>query len=308
MFAGVSSDWTCGEEMRSKVTTIIPCYNGEKYIHETIESALKQSYNSQIIAVDDGSTDGTLQILNSFSPLVEVLRHADCENHGKAAALNLGITRSNGEYIAFLDQDDTWASEKVLKSLELMDVQKEIGLVYTNGLWMDFAGSTYETIMRKGHKEENSPISLLMNCYIKSASSVMVRRSVFESVGLFDEKLTGCDDHDMWLRIVERFKIGYIDEPLYNYRIHGNQLSSDIEMWLCGFAILDKACRRNGYNYNVKRKRLAVLYYRVAQHNLKKGCYLRGFGKLLASGVLDPARAWSELSNLRTYLKQEISP
>ncbi len=290
--------------MRSKVTTIIPCYNGEKFICETIESALNQSYcNSHIIAVDDGSTDGTLQILNSFSPSIEILRHPDCGNHGKAAALNLGITRSTGDYISFLDQDDTWTSEKILKSLELMIVQKEIGLVYTNGLWMDFAGNTYGTIMSKGHNEENSPMSLLMNCYIKSASSVMVRRCVFESVGLFDEQLIGCDDHDMWLRIVERFKIGYVDEPLYNYRIHGSQLSSDLRMWLGGFAILDKACRRNGYNYNVKRKRLAVLYYRVARHNLKNGCYLRGLGNLLLSGILDPARSWSELPNLRTRFK-----
>lgn len=167
-----------------------------------------------------------------------------------------------------------------------------IPAIYTNGVWIDEKGNVGSKILPNTFNENNKPIELLMDCYIKSHSSVMVRRSVFDVVGLFDEDLVGgSEDHDMWLRIIEKFKIKYIDEPLFKYRIHDKQISKNIEMWLDGFAILDKACKRNRYGFHVKRKRLAVLYYRLGEYDWKHGSYPSAIKYFFLAGLLNPLRS-----------------
>ena len=276
-----------------KVSCIIPCYNSKSYVKEAIDSVLSQTYANiiEIVVVDDGSTDKTPFILESYQPHINIIHHYANKNCGKSASLNLGIKKSTGNFIAFIDHDDVWFPEKIEKQINIFENFKKIAMVYTNGIWIDDKGKIGSLILPKFFREDNNPLSLLMDCYIKSASSVIVRREVFDKVGFFDENLIGCDDHDMWLRITEKFEIKYIKEPLYKYRYHKDQLSRDVRMWTGGFTILDNACKRNGYNFNVKRKRLAVLYYRLGQYEWGCGNYYKSLKNSFLAGTLDPLRA-----------------
>ena len=276
-----------------KVSCIIPCYNSELFIKDTIDSVLSQTFeNIEIIVINDGSTDKTQSILETYLPYIDIISHDANKNCGKSASLNLGIKKSTGQFIAFLDHDDIWIPEKIEKQINIFKNFKNIVMIYTNGVWIDDKGNIGSLILPKFFREDNNPLSLLNDCYIKSASSVIVKREMFDKVGFFDKNLVGCDDHDMWLKITEKFEIKYIKEPLYKYRYHKDQLSHDVRMWKGGFTILNNACKRNGYSFNIKRKRLAVLYYRMGQYELRCGNYYRFTKNYFFAGILDPIRSF----------------
>ena len=119
--------------MRSpRVGVIIPCYNQERYVGLTINSALAQNYaDFSVVVVDDGSTDNTPAVLNTYSDRITILTHDVPGNHGQAAALNLGIQHTESEFVAFLDNDDLWHSDKLRKQVEVFDRHSDVGLVYS---------------------------------------------------------------------------------------------------------------------------------------------------------------------------------
>ena len=222
------------------VTVIICCYNSQAFIRETLDSAMNQTLaDKEIIVVDDGSTDDTMNILKEYEK-ISIVTHPGYHNRGKSASLNLGLASARGEFVAFLDHDDIWLPRKIERQIEQFESDEDIALVYCDGNWLN-CGQVGSRILGEGFSEPSNPVKLLMDCYILSASAVMVRKRVFNDVGLFDEDLVGCDDHDMWLRIAERYRMVYLNEPLYHYRIHDAQLSSDVRMWMGGRIILDKA-------------------------------------------------------------------
>ena len=118
----------------------------------------------------------------------------------------------------------------------------------------------------------------------------MVRREMFRQVGLFKTNLLAAD-HDLYVRLSEVAKFYYIPDPLIAYLKHTGQLSSERKMWEDGFTILKEACQRYPYGANLKRKRLAVLYYHLAQHDWRNGDYFRSSRNYLLAGLLDPFRA-----------------
>jgi len=185
-----------------KVTVIIPCYNASRYLQQTIDSVLAQTYpNVHIIAVNDGSTDDTAVILNSYADRITVLNHDDYGNHGQAASLNLGFAHNDSEYVAFLDSDDVWHQDKLRKQVHILDEFQNIGLVYTNGYVIDGNGKELYTLFDKNHVENNMTGSILLNCYIRTPSLVMIRSSILKAAGLFTVGII--PDQDMWIRTKE---------------------------------------------------------------------------------------------------------
>jgi glycosyltransferase involved in cell wall biosynthesis len=286
-----------------KVSVIIPCYNRENFIRETIESVLRQTYpNIEIITIDDGCTDSTRKILEEFRGTIKILEHPGRANRGQSASLNMGISSSNGKYIALLDSDDLFAPLKIARQVEFLEENSDIGLVYANGFAIDENGKKLYQMYDETHKEESNPERVLMDCYFLVPNNAMVRRTIFEKAGEFDEALRAGQDHDMAIRLAEVTKMAYIDEPLFYYRRHQNSISAmraDLR-WNNGFVILKKAARRYTYRKSTLRKRKAVLNFRLGQCELEKGNYAVAAMRFASAAVLDPGRSFSVLLRRET--------
>jgi glycosyltransferase involved in cell wall biosynthesis len=201
----------------AEVSVIIPVYNGEKYIAQTLESVLAQTYQDfEIIVVDDGSIDGSADVIRNYTAKYSgKIRYFHQENRGIAAARNAGIKESRGAYIAFLDQDDLWLPDKLQKQINYFDNNKDAGLVYAHSIEFGDRSKNVPTAHHEGFILDK----LIWGNFIP-ALSVMVKKEVFNEVGLFDENraLMGCDDFDMWLRIAARYRVGHVDYELVRWR------------------------------------------------------------------------------------------
>ena len=279
-----------------KVSVIIPCYNRDHYISETIQSVLSQSYqNIELIVVDDGCTDGSRAILEGYGSKITLFEHPERVNKGQSAAINVGLNAATGEYIAILDSDDLFLPTKIEKQVLFLESNCEIGLVYCNGHSVNATGEKIGIFYGSDHVEESSPARLLMDCYFLLPNNSLVRKSLYDEVGGFDESLRSAQDHDMALRIAERTKMGYIDEVLFCYRRHKNSISHTRAKlrWMNGFIILNKASKRYPYSKHIIKKRAAVLNFRMGQCHVEDSEYLKAFIRFLKAGFLDPRRTLS---------------
>jgi glycosyltransferase involved in cell wall biosynthesis len=218
------------------------------------------------------------------------LSHPNNANLGPAASQNLGITETKSDFIAFLDHDDFWYPGKVEEQVKIFEKNPEAGVVYTNGYAVDENDNILFKLLPDDFYEENICGKHLLRCYIKTESSIMVRREIFGKIGLLKTYLLAAD-HDLYVRLSEVTKFYYVPDPLFAYRKHTGQLSLEREMWEDGFIILKEACERFPYGYNLRRKRLAILYYRLGAYDWKNNNYLRGLKNCCLAGILDPLRA-----------------
>jgi glycosyltransferase involved in cell wall biosynthesis len=286
------------EATDTSVSVIVTTYNSGKYVGKTLNSVLNQSYkNFNIIVVDDGSSDNTIDIISTYGDKCTLLHHENNCNLGQSATLNLGISKTKSPLIAFIDSDDMWHSDKLREQVKTLTEYPDVGLVYTNGSLIDENDNVLCEILPASFMENNKPEDMLLKCYIKSPSAVMVRREVFDKVGLFKTYLFNGKDHDMWIRISEIAKFHYIPQNLYYYRKHPNQISKKRSLWIDGFRILQEACERYPYGFNFKRKRMSVLFYRLAEHDYRNGNYIRAMLNITNVAVLDPIRAIKESGN-----------
>jgi glycosyltransferase involved in cell wall biosynthesis len=204
------------------ISVVIPVYNGEKYLAEALESVLSQTYtNYEIIAVDDGSTDGSAAVLARYAEKVSVIRQ---ENRDVSAARNAGIRAAKGKFIAFLDQDDWWLPDKLSVQLQAFSTYPEADVVFTNLVKFNNAGG--QRMARDKHRlclrlRDNNVFRLLAVKNLLMPSAVMSRKSSLVRAGLFDESFKTCGDYQLWLRMAGRgMRFRYIPAPLTMYRQH----------------------------------------------------------------------------------------
>lgn len=212
--------------MKPRVSVVIPAYNAEKYLAETLQSVFAQSYSDyEVIVVDDGSIDGTLQTMKSFEPRIKALSKI---NGGPASARNLAINNSNGEYIAFLDSDDLWMEEKLQLQVEFLDSNPDVGLLYGEALMFSGDGDEKRIEGRIGYTGDPSFRLLLYGDFIPN-STVMIRRACIEKVGLLNEsrELVAVEDYEYWMRVARLFPIAAISKPLAYYRLRDGNLMGD---------------------------------------------------------------------------------
>jgi len=208
-------------------------------LKRAIKSVLNQTFQDfEIIVVDDCSTDNTEETAKSFSDKrINYLRHE--ENKGEGVGRNDGIRNAKGEYIAFLDDDDEWLSEKLRLQVECLDrLPIEIGAVHCGRVDMDaMSGEVLSPVDSKDFNanEKRGDICrrLLQNNFI-TLSSIMLRSKCFELVGAFDESIPMGLDYDMWIRVSERFGFEYINQPLVKYGIHEKKLSNNLSLQIRG--------------------------------------------------------------------------
>ena len=208
---------------KTQVSVIIPTYNRGWTIGEAVDSVLAQDYRDfELIVVDDGSTDNTPQVLDAYRGAIKVFRQ---ENKGVSAARNRGISEASGRFIAFLDSDDLWLPQKLSRQVEFFNTTPDALICQTEEVWIR---SGVRVNPKKRHKKPSGMIfePSLALCLV-SPSAVMIRRSLLEIVGNFDEALPACEDYDLWLRISCRFPVYHIDTPLIIKRGgHEDQLSA----------------------------------------------------------------------------------
>lgn len=220
--------------MRSRVSVIIPAFNAEEYVAETIESVLAQTRAAdEIIAVDDGSTDGTLEVLRRFSPAVTALSK---QNGGPASARNLAIRHSTGDLIAFLDCDDLWMPDKLEKQVGYLDEHPRTGLLFSEADMFSESGGKKVRHSTIGWTADPTFRQLLFGDFIPN-STVVIRRECVDRVGYQNEslELIAVEDYEYWMRIARHFVMAGMAEPLAMYRLRDGNLmgeGSDIDKGL----------------------------------------------------------------------------
>lgn len=211
------------------VSVILTTYNGASrgYLVESIKSVLSQTYqNYELLIIDDGSVDNTKAICEKYLSNSKV-KYIYQENRGLAAARNIGIKNSKGEYICFLDDDDVWKPEKLEKEIKFFEnyQDKKIGMVFTS---LELINKDGRKIAIQSHiAKGNIYGELFYKNIVDAPSSVMIKREVFEKVGLFREYMMSCQDYELWFRIAKHYHVYSINETLVKYRVHQNKMSTN---------------------------------------------------------------------------------
>lgn len=264
--------------MSETVSVVIPAYNAAAFLRQTIESVLAQTRPAlEVLVVDDGSTDDTAQIAQSFGSPVRCLRQ---ENQGLSRARNAGILAARGDWIALLDADDLWLPHKLARQMECLrqhaqhrrtssgkaqrKAQRPAIACFTLTEYVDTAGHVLRC-SEVPHFPDLVEALLLYSCIIGPPSAALLRRETLQEIGLFDPRFSQCADWDLWLRLAEAGPVVYVAEPLVRYRLHGANMSRDIALLERDtFAVLDKFFAA----HNPARGGRTARYCR-----LKKRCY-----------------------------------
>jgi len=219
------------------VSVIIPTYNRAEVLPRAIESVLAQTYEDfELIIVDDGSTDNTEEIIQSYE--FEKIRYVYQENQGANAARNTGIRTANGEYISFLDSDDKFRPEKIKKSIYFLESSPD-----------DCGGVHHSHTVIRNDKIVNIAIArqeglginkLSKSNIIGTFSSFTTRKEILEAIGYLDEQLDASQDYDLYLRIAKKHRIYGITEILTDRFLHGEQITEDIDRKMAGFKQIEK--------------------------------------------------------------------
>ncbi|WP_319521544.1 glycosyltransferase [uncultured Desulfosarcina sp.] len=225
------------------VSVVIPTFNRSDMLKDAVASVLDQDYgNAELIVVDDGSTDATARTLAAYEGRLRLLRQ---ENRGVSAARNAGIRAAAGTLIALLDSDDLWLPGKLRAQVYYFEAHPEALICQTEEIWIR---NGVRVNPGKRHRKQSGDIfeRSLALCLV-SPSAVMMRKSLLDEVGLFDESLPACEDYDLWLRIAWRHPVHLIDTPLIVKRGgHTDQLSRMPELdkyrirSICN--LLDRGC------------------------------------------------------------------
>jgi glycosyltransferase involved in cell wall biosynthesis len=222
------------------ISVILPTYNRDSLLKRAIKSVLRQTFGDfELIIVDDASNDNTPQVVQNLEdPRIKYHRHEF--NKGGSAARNTGIKLSKGEYIAFLDDDDEWYPNKLeLQYKEMKMSPATVGLIYSGAEIVDSVSNKTTAKLYPRHKGDLSK-RLLLGPTVCGSHTVFIKKECFERKGLFDEKLSSCQDWDMWKRISETYTFDYVSSILSRTNIHQDQLSKDFSALIPGREMMIK--------------------------------------------------------------------
>ena len=251
----------------NRISVIIPTYNRADRVVAALGSVLAQTRPpDEVIVVDDGSTDNTSERL---APYHERIHYVCQPNRGPASARNTGIKQASGELVAFLDSDDLWLPKKLERQLAAFANDRALRICHTNEIWI--RNGVRVNPMRKHQKYGGHIFEKVLPLCIVSPSSVIMTRQLLNEMGGFDESLPACEDYDLWLRVLCRYPIAYIEEPLViKHGGHADQRSRTIKG-------LDQ------YRIRALEKLLASgtlipEQYRLALDELTRKCQIYGAG------------------------------
>ncbi len=250
------------------VSVIVTTYNHEAFIAEAVQSVLAQTYaDYEVIVVDDGSTDGTVDQLSRFGDKIHLVRQP---NQGIAGSRNTGIQHARGELLAFLDGDDLWEPEKLRWQVAAASEHPESGLIAVDGINFDGCSVRGQSLLAPFVTErlQGRP-SVTLRCYeqfltenlICTTSQVMIPRSVFDAVGLSDPVFSVSSDRDLYIRIAARYEMTFVGRRLTRWRYLHTSASGPEELRVMRWAVDDIAILK-------KHLRGASPAYRPLMENL----------------------------------------
>jgi glycosyltransferase involved in cell wall biosynthesis len=272
------------------VSVVIPTYNYGKYVVETVENVLNQTYrNFEIIVVDDGSTDDTRERLKAYA---DRIRYVHQENQGCAAARNTGIQAASGEWIAFLDADDLWHPQKLEVQMAYLAKHPDIVLLAANHL-EDLSGGWPAIDIDHELPAESISVEDIVTRSRFGPSCVLTRKDCFAESGAFDSSLApGAEDRDMWIRIASLFPAAILRAPLWWYRIHGSSMSYHAEnMIRSERQVLEKTFAANQLlrkNWPVRLQTFSYFHRSAACMYDTAGMHSRALGQIIWSIVVWP--------------------
>ncbi len=287
------------------VSIVTGAYNASQWIGETLQSVEAQTFRQfEHIVVDDGSTDGTAEIVRGYGGV----RLVQKENGGAPSARNAGIAAARGAFVAFLDHDDLWTPDKLERQVALHRAQPDLTWSYTDAVFFD--SGTGEDLHRV--RDFSTPHSgrvfrpLLLNNFIPFSSS-FVRRDLFATYGGLDERpeRRHIDDWDLWLRLAADEPLGYVPEPLLRYRWHGEQATQRMNLddaLRHRLDMLGDAVARAGVPH-LRGAAQAAAHVAVGRLHLQRGDARRARKVFRAAVRLDPRSrvAW-------TFLAASLTP
>lgn len=258
----------------SLVSIIIPAYNAERYITETIDSVLKQDYpNWELLIVNDGSTDATKSIIDTYAlndKRIVVIHKA---NSGVSDSRNTGIKQAKGDYFFFLDADDIWNINNVSEKLSYFIAEK-VDAVYSSCELINESSVPMNSFLKGTPEVKLSDILSSKGNYTTAPSGIAVTKNVLQTIGGFDVNLSNNADQDFFIRILAaNYKIGFITETLWKYRIHEGNMSKNVRLLEKDILyVFNKAAKNNLFeSFWFKQKCFSNIYLVLAASWLKNG-------------------------------------
>lgn len=269
-----------GPTARPRLSVVIPAYNVEAFVAEAVGSGLAQTLaDLEVVVVDDGSTDRTAAVVAALDdPRLRLVRKP---NGGLSSARNAGIRAAKAPFVGLLDADDRWLPDKAARHLELMAADPTIAVTFSDSAYIDDRGRRTGQLLAT-RQTEPGLLDLVRYNHLGNGSTAVVRRTAFETVGLFDEGLRSAEDQDLWVRILHRGgRIVRISEVLTEYRIRDGSLSMVPEVFIRGGETL----------YAKFRRELTDVPHRTLDQG-QAGLYRIASRKCLAGGRVEEAWRW----------------
>ena len=300
------------------VSVVIPVYNGERFLKESLESVFAQTFQDyEIVCVDDGSTDGSIALLQQYGSRVRVISQA---NVGQSAARNAGVRQATGAFVAFLDQDDLWYPAKLAQQVAVLNAEPDVVVVHCNYNRMDGDGRVLVTGAALAERASAlaSPLGCLIGEALVFPSAMMVRRDVFHLVDGFDPELRGFEDFDLIARLKQQGRFVLLHESGMAYRLHagGFTRAGGIGVIRSRERFLFRMRKLYAEDHEKEiliKQMLADCYSDWGMHEAKEGQPRKGRGKLIQALQQDPwkFRTYSRLVrvSLLAFLgsqKQEV--
>lgn len=281
------------------VSVIIPVYNAEKYIEQTICSVLNQTFRDfEIIVLNDGSKDSSGEIIQRLQQEDKRITYIPKANSGVSDTRNTGISKASGKYLAFLDADDIWNTDNLEKKIRAL---KETGgsWVFSDHEFIDENGKLLTTPDRALREDDILNRLLLWekgDVVPGPCSNIVAEKKLFEEGVKFDVHLSSPADRDISIQLAARSQPVIVHERLWKYRLHAQSMSSqNMKVAQEIIVFISKMKQSNLFtSKRLKRKSLSNLYYMVAGYYYTNGYRVRGFRYFLRSFLFSPSNAWNK--------------
>ena len=245
----------------SLISVIIPVYNSEKTIQETLKSVLNQTFSDfEVIVINDGSQDSTLDIISSIQDSrIKVFSYP---NAGISASRNRGISQASGEFIAFLDHDDLWTPDKLESQLRALQENPQAAVAYS---WTDLIDEASQFIKPYSHLSVTGNVheKLLVSNFLKTASNPLIRKEALIQLGGFDQSICGPEDWDLFLRLAAHYHFVAVPRPQVLYRmITGSASTNVFRQEVESLKVIERAFNQAPESLQHLKKRTIVNLYK----------------------------------------------
>lgn len=303
----VSDDEASVPVLNPRVSVVIPTYNRAAKTVRAVNSVLAQSYRSiEIIVVDDGSTDNTSLALQSV--FGDKIRYFRKTNGGVSSARNFGIAQTKGEYVAFLDSDDLWLPNKIEMQVKYLDAHESYGMVLTGYEHFENENSAPKIINRRSQipRDGNILENILLNPSLVP-STVMVRKSALDKIGVFDESLPTAEDLEFHFRMASQFPIGLIDMPLIQFIQGPEGLSAKVRTYSDYIYVVERFLQQYGavISLPLQTKMRFEAYLKNAKGLLGFGEYKLSLQYAVkgAKNITTPKQAWQTAKYSKAFVR-----